>query len=236
MYSQSNTYCEGEWIQETTTFNCSTFNEQASCENIQGCSWQYSWGGWVSGGSNDCVGGQVTIDNSYCDGEMVTIFLGCTDESAINYNPNANQDDGSCYFENNSDLCVANPIDQCTSIAVWNPVCGCDGVTYSNSGDAACNSIYDFTSGECTNISDNPCSGISILLSQGWNMIGFACSENTNALNAFAAIQDKIVIAKDGVGNAYLPDWDFNGIGDLERGYGYLIKVSEEISNYNICE
>ena len=41
-------------------------------------------------------------------------------------------------------------------------------------------------------------------------------------------IQDKIIIAKDGVGNAYLPDWDFNGIGDLERGYGYLIKVSEE--------
>ena len=66
-------------------------------------------------------------------------------------------------------------------------------------------------------------------------MIGFYCSENTNALNAFAAIQDKIIIAKDGVGNAYLPDWDFNGIGDLERGYGYLIKVSEEISNYNIC-
>ena len=122
------------------------------------------------------------------------------------------------------------------SLAVWDPVCGCDGFTYSNSGDAACNSIYDFTSGECTNISDNPCSSISILLSQGWNMIGFACSENTNALNAFEAIQDKIIIAKDGVGNAYLPDWDFNGIGDLERGYGYLIKVSEEITNYNICD
>ena len=178
----------------------------------------------------------MTIDNSYCDGEMVTIFLGCTDESALNYDSNANQDDGSCYFENNSDLCVASPIEECVSIAVWDPVCGCDGVTYSNSGDAACNSIYDYTIGECTNISDNPCTSISILLSQGWNMIGFSCSENTNALNAFAAIQDKIIIAKDGAGNAYLPDWDFNGIGDLERGYGYLIKVSEEISNYNICE
>ena len=67
-------------------------------------------------------------------------------------------------------------------------------------------------------------------------MIGFYSSENINALNAFAAIQDKIIISKDGEGNAYLPDWDFNGLGDLERGYGYLIKVSEEISNYNICE
>ncbi len=301
MYSQSNTYCEGEWILETTTYNCSNFNEQVSCENTQGCSWQYSWGGWVSGGSNDCVGGQVTIDNSYCDGEMVTcegewveeiisydcssfnssatecnnhsgcwfeqnayvgiyvfedrcwggihmmnnsycngetvsLFLGCTDESALNYNPNANQDDGSCYFENNLDSCFAIQVDGCFAIEIWDPVCGCDGVTYSNSGEAACNSIYNFTSGECNNILDNSCYGISILLTQGWNMIGFSCSENTNALYAFSSIQDKIIIAKDGLGNAYLPDWDFNGIGDLERGYGYLIKVSEEISNYNICE
>ena len=104
------------------------------------------------------------------------IIEGCTDESALNYNSNANQDDGSCYLENNSDLCITNPIEGCMSPAVWDPVCGCDGLTYSNSGDAACNSIYDFISGECTNISDNPCTSISILLSQGWNMIGFSCS------------------------------------------------------------
>ena len=30
--------------------------------------------------------------------------------------------------------------------------------------------------------------------------------------------------------------FDFNGVGDLERGYGYLIKVTEEINNFNICE
>ena len=61
-------------------------------------------------------------------------------------------------------------------------------------------------------------------------------SLKTYTLNAFAAIQDKIIIAKDGVGNAYLPNCDFNGIGNLERGYGYLLKVSEEINNYSICE
>jgi len=88
----------------------------------------------------------------------------------------------------------------------------------------------------CVENTDSDCGNISITLNSGWNMIGFACSENTNALVAFAAIQDKIIIAKDGIGNAYLPDWDFNGIGDLERGYGYLIKVSEEITNYNICD
>lgn len=103
----------------------------------------------------------------------------------------------------------------------------CDGQWVLEDG-ACCSTCIENTNSDCGNI--------SITLNNGWNMIGFACSENINAMDAFAAIQDKIVIAKDGVGNAYLPDWDFNGIGDLERGYGYLIKVSEEITNYNICD
>ncbi|MBQ81594.1 MAG: hypothetical protein CL825_03365 [Crocinitomicaceae bacterium] len=103
----------------------------------------------------------------------------------------------------------------------------CDGEWVLEDG-ACCSTCIENTNSDC--------GSISITLNNGWNMIGFACSENTNALNAFAAIQDKIIIAKDGVGNAYLPDWDFNGIGELERGYGYLIKVSEEITNYDICD
>ena len=67
-------------------------------------------------------------------------------------------------------------------------------------------------------------------------MIGFACEQNKDAGAAFSAIQDKIIIAKDGAGNAYLPDWNFNGINDLERGYGYMIKVTETIANYSICD
>jgi len=52
------------------------------------------------------------------------------------------------------DSCVAVPIDGCLSFDVWIPVCGCDGVTYSNAGYAACNSIYDFTLGECGTTND----------------------------------------------------------------------------------
>ena len=62
------------------------------------------------------------------------------------------------------------------------------------------------------------------------------CVENTDAIEAFSFIQDKIVIAKDALGNVYLPSFNFNVIGDLVRGYGYIIKVTEEISNYNIFE
>ena len=79
------------------------------------------------------------------------------------------------------------------------------------------------------------CEDISITLTDGWNMIGFACPENKEVEEVFSSIQDKIIIVKDTIGNAYLPNYNFNGIGDLKRGYGYLIKVSEEIPNYNIC-
>ena len=80
------------------------------------------------------------------------------------------------------------------------------------------------------------CENINITLLNGWNMVGFSCLNNTNASIAFAAIEDNIIIVKDGIGNAYLPGWNFNGIGDLERGYGYLMKVTEQTTNYNICE
>ena len=34
---------------------------------------------------------------------------------------------------------------------------------------------------------------------------------------------------------AYLPEWDFNGIGTLSTGYGYQIKVSESIDDFRLC-
>ena len=88
----------------------------------------------------------------------------------------------------------------------------------------------------CIENTNSGCDGISITINTGWNMIGFSCSDDLDAIEAFYSIQDKIVIAKDIYGNAYLPSFNFNGIGDLERGYGYLLKVTEQINNYNICE
>ena len=50
--------------------------------------------------------------------------------------------------------CVAELIPDCVFMTVVDPVCGCDGVTYSNSGEAACNNIFDFTMGECEGVVD----------------------------------------------------------------------------------
>ena len=36
---------------------------------------------------------------------------------------------------------------------------------------------------------------------------------------------DNFIIAKDYLGNAFLPSWNYNGIGEMVTGQGYQIKV-----------
>ena len=80
------------------------------------------------------------------------------------------------------------------------------------------------------------CDDIYINLDNGWNIISFHCDDNLSAVDAFSVISQDLVIVKDIFGNAYLPNINFNGIGNLEKGFGYMIKVSQEINNFNICQ
>ena len=79
------------------------------------------------------------------------------------------------------------------------------------------------------------CFNYDINLDKGWSLIAFGCESNAHADSVFLPIIDHLIIAKDGFGNAYLPTWNFNGLGNLERGFGYQIKLSEGLDNYNIC-
>ena len=76
---------------------------------------------------------------------------------------------------------------------------------------------------------------IPLNLTQGWNMIGYTCVEPLNVIEAFSTVEDKIIIVKDNLGNSYLPDWEFNGIGDLEFAKGYQLKITEDISDFYFC-
>ena len=66
-------------------------------------------------------------------------------------------------------------------------------------------------------------------------MIGFSCINDINVYNSILPYYENIIIVKNNFGGAYLPDWNFNGIGNLERGFGYQIKLSHSISDFNLC-
>ena len=77
---------------------------------------------------------------------------------------------------------------------------------------------------------------IDVDMAIGWNMVGFSCPQQKNAEDALINIVDEVIIFKDNSGNVYMPEFSFNGIGDLTPGHGYQLKVTDYILDFNICE
>lgn len=74
-----------------------------------------------------------------------------------------------------------------------------------------------------------------INLFQGWNIVGYLRDEPANAASVFSEINESgnLVIVKDYIGNAYLPDLNFNGIGNMVSGRGYQLKtLNDDVLNY----
>ena len=76
---------------------------------------------------------------------------------------------------------------------------------------------------------------VYIDLNSGWNLVGFSCTDPINTEDAFSPYTNNVVIVKDHLGTAYLPEYGFNGIGNLERGFGYQLKINEAIEGFNLC-
>jgi hypothetical protein len=233
----------------------------------------------------------IEYDSNYTIGDVslcqIWIVEGCTNNTATNYNLEANVDDGSCSIIGCMDLNASNynpeatiedvnscVIYGCTNLTANNfnveatnddgscIIYGCTLAPFSNYNaqatidDGSCSmsveSIYGCTdltalnfnsqatedNGSCEyfNNSQDCNEGFEITLVSGWNLIGYSCTTPMDVDVALAPIFNYLIIAKDNNGLAYLPEWNYNGIGDFVGGYGYQLKITEQINNFNICE
>ena len=72
---------------------------------------------------------------------------------------------------------------------------------------------------------------IDFPMANGWNLIGFPSQEPISVVTFFENMpSENLLIAKDTFGNAYLPLWGFNGIGNLMPGQGYDVKLQDWVT------
>ena len=88
----------------------------------------------------------------------------------------------------------------------------------------------------CTSYLSKAQDQVYLELPQGWSMFGYVSTEDTDVIEAFSEISNDIEIVKDGWGMAYIPDWGFNGLGNLEYARGYQIKMINQDLTLDMTE
>ena len=226
-----------------------------SCD---GGSWQeeVSWTILNSDGEELLIGGApFTGEFGNCSSEIP----GCTDPLATNYNALATINDGSCEYSSATDVQIISlPLGWfifSTYIQPQTPaindlvssifeatiiVKDAEGLAYLPNWDF--NGIGNAIDGEAylIKLSENQNLSISgtkiipedfvINLEAGWSLLGYLRDSPANLVTMLADINEQIIIVKTFDGTAYLPDWNFNGIGDMSPGQGYQIKVNSNVS------
>ena len=75
----------------------------------------------------------------------------------------------------------------------------------------------------------------NITLPYGWSMFSsYIVTENMDIANNLNSIVDNVIITKNNSGQAYMVEFDFNGIGDMIVGQGYQIKTLFN-SAFDLC-
>ncbi len=77
---------------------------------------------------------------------------------------------------------------------------------------------------------------LEINLPIGWSMFGYNCPEHIDLVEAVTPYIEDIIIVKDYHGAAFLPEFNFNGVGMLSPGEGYQIKVSDYVNSFRLCD
>ena len=109
------------------------------------------------------------------------------------------------------------------NLAVINDsICGIQLCACTNSLALNYNLLAAIDDGTCI----TPPSNQNITLPHGWCMFStYIEPQNTDISQILSPIVEYVTIVKNNLGEAYLPEWDFNGIGEIVNGQGYQIKV-----------
>jgi hypothetical protein len=153
--SNSSSYSEPDGGWEWVTGECLDYqnwsegepNEASELENGEAYAHMTNFGTWNDW--ENSAAAPFIMEINCLEPIVLCSVPGCTYPQAINYNQYATLDDTSCLFDNceciNEDLIDLEM--NCTEI--WEPVCGCNGVTYSNDCYANYNGVTEWTAGEC---------------------------------------------------------------------------------------
>jgi len=166
--------------------------------------------------NNSCI--NDTDNDGICDELEIP---GCTEWGYNNYNEVATDNDGSCTVSWEDDYTNLS----LSSNAIIDSI-ETDYTNYITNSTATIDSLqaaYDQLDGL----------SISIDLLLGWNIIGYTNSYEQDAEEALFAIEDLIEVFKDNNADVYMPEYGFNGIGNLVPGQGYQIKVSEAYNSFS---
>jgi len=202
------------------------------------------------------ISGTSGVKDNFGVNEICEITMGCTDEIALNYNPLANVADASCIYENggtqtivlnegwnmvSSYVTATNPdIEMITASIFEHLVIVKDYLGSAYLPDWGFNGIgaWDNTQGYQMKVLADVELEISgnfvepqlmpLTLTEGWNLISYLRTENASTISVFEEIITDVEIVKNGVGLAYLPSWDYNGIGDMTAGQAYQVKMNSE--------
>ena len=93
--------------------------------------------------THETDGGHATIPDGVATGGTCGTIAGLVCASANDY---CAMPVGSCQIADMAGTCTTKPD---VILAIFQPVCGCDGSTYSNSGAAAAAGINVLAQGEC---------------------------------------------------------------------------------------
>jgi len=239
--------------------------DDGSCFPIRlGCmsDWADNYNDYDGDGILNVLTGDPQIDINTDDGSCYR--YGCMDELADNYDVLATIDDGSCYREgcmsdwadNYDALATQNTLEEnecyrvgCMSdwadnydtlVTIDDESCyryGCTSNLAVNYDEYATidNDNCDFDIITHLNMSFDAWN-ISFDLNAGWNMFGYGCPNPIDVVEGLSNHTESIAIVKDNNGEVYLPEWDYNGIGDFTPGFGYQIKVTETIEGFSLCD